>query len=242
MTDDEGLPAIAWRSPQPPQPTQTSFRLLVRQLIDTALDAVFPPRCVQCSRLGSPFCTACQAQLERPTSHLTLPALVDVRATALYAGAMRKAIHAFKYEGRYRMAQVLGARLYAELTGCAWPCTLITAVPLHPNRHRTRGYNQSMLLAHELAALARLPFHPAALRRVRDTRPQVGLNYAERQMNVTDAFDAESAIVKGQHILIVDDVCTTGATLNTCAKVLVKAGAARVWGLTLAAAQHLDVL
>jgi predicted amidophosphoribosyltransferase len=111
-------------------------------------------------------------------------------------------------------------------------------VPLHPVRARERGFNQAELLAAELAAAAGLAVLPA-LRRVRPTRPQVGLAAAERAGNVRDAFAADASrapLLRGRGALLVDDVFTTGATLESAAAALRAAGAARVVALTLARA------
>ncbi len=87
-----------------------------------------------------------------------------------------------------------------------------------------------------MAAACGLPFLPAAIRRVRDTRAQVGLGARERQINVLDAFQADPALIRDQQVLLIDDVYTTGATLRACASALLEAGATKVWALTVACA------
>lgn len=210
------------------------LRLLMRQTVDAALELLFPPRCIRCKRVGSLFCADCQAAIPIPPVLKRAECLQEIRAGALYEGAIRDAIRAFKYDNRHRLVSVLGERLQQTYAHSGWTATLIVAVPLHPRRHQHRGYNQSALLADELARRIRLPFNAEALHRVRDTPPQVGLNVAQRRKNVTDAFEAERTIVVAQHIVIIDDVCTTGATLNACAEALLLAGAASVRGLTVA--------
>jgi ComF family protein len=212
----------------------STIRLLMRQTVDAALELLFPPRCIRCKRVGSLFCATCQAAIPIPPVLKNAECLQEIRAGALYDGAIRDAIRAFKYDNRHRLAAVLGERLHQAYVHSGWTATLLTAVPLHPKRFRHRGYNQSALLAAELARRCRLPFNADALHRVRDTPPQVGLNVAQRWKNVTDAFEAEPTIVESQHIVIIDDVCTTGATLNACAEALLLAGATSVRGLTVA--------
>ncbi len=188
-----------------------------------------------CGCVGSLFCSACQAAIPVPPPVVEPDSpLVERRATAEFGGAVQKAIHALKYKGQRSYAEPLGQRLAAELARAAWQPTLIVAIPLHESRLRTRGYNQSALLAQALSRQARLPFEPTAIRRLRDTPPQVGLGARERLTNVSGAFSAEERIVQDQHVVIVDDVCTTGATLHECARALLEAGAVQVWGLTVA--------
>jgi ComF family protein len=216
-----------------------NLRLLARQLADTALDFLFPARCVGCQRAGSLFCERCQSALQVPTP-VKEPGspLTERRATAEFDGAIRKAIHALKYQGQRRMAVPLSQRLFAQLRQSDWQPTMVTAAPMHESRLRERGYNQAALLAEPLAQAAGLPFHAGAIRRVRETRTQVGLNAHERQENVAEAFLADLGLARGQQIVIVDDVYTTGATLRECASALLDAGAVKVWALTVAKAAH----
>jgi ComF family protein len=118
----------------------------------------------------------------------------------------------------------------------------LCAVPLHPARLAERGYNQSELLAAELARCWSLPrLSSSALIRTRETDSQVGLDLPARQANVAGAFTASPRWVEGQDVLLVDDVCTTGATLNACAQALREAGAVTVSAVTLARARRQDV-
>jgi ComF family protein len=110
---------------------------------------------------------------------------------------------------------------------------LIVPVPLHPKRQAERGYNQSALLARELSRQVGLPVAPAELVRTVRTRPQVGLNRDERRANIAGAFRCAGKVTD-LRIVLVDDVCTTGATLEACAAELRSAGAAHVVGLTVA--------
>jgi ComF family protein len=117
---------------------------------------------------------------------------------------------------------------------------LVTPVPLGVARHAQRGYNQSALLAFPLALSSKLAYGSQALIKVREARSQVGLSLAERFENVAGAFQASPKIVAGKTILIVDDVTTSGATMQACATALLQAGAHQVYGLTLARADHPD--
>ena len=216
----------------------TRFRLLTSHLLNTALDFVFPPRCIACGRPGSLFCTPCQAAITPPAPLRAAGSpLAEQRATADFDGPIRQAIHALKYRGQRRFALPLATRLQSTLECAGWQPGLLTAAPLSESRRRERGYNQAALLAAELSRRVGIPFRPDALRKVRDTRPQVGLNAGERRANVAGAFCAEPDLVSGVPVLIIDDVFTTGATLRECAAALLAAGATTVWGLTVASAR-----
>jgi ComF family protein len=190
--------------------------------------------------VGSLFCARCQAAISTPPPQREPGSpLAEWRASAQFGGPIQKAIHAYKYKNQRRMAVPLTDRLIAVLEQSGWQPTLITAAPLHESRLRERGYNQAALLAERLAQASDLPFRGEIIRRVRATRPQVGLNARDRQENVADAFAAQRTAA-GESILIVDDVYTTGATLRACAHALREAGAACVWGLAVASA-HIDL-
>nr|BAL52748.1 phosphoribosyltransferase [uncultured Chloroflexota bacterium] len=120
----------------------------------------------------------------------------------------------------------------------AWPVEAVIPIPLSPKRYQERGYNQVALVAYPLALHLQLPYLSQALRRVRETRSQVGLSAQDRRQNVRDAFEARSEWVRGKSVLLVDDVATTGATLSSASEALLSAGAARVYAVTLARSHH----
>jgi ComF family protein len=153
-----------------------------------------------------------------------------------FDGALRAAIHALKYRHAQDLAEPLG-----EILGTYWrdnpiPAGVIIPVPLHPTRERARGYNQSALLARGLAEAAELPVRKDILARVRATAPQVELGAEARRENVSRAFHCATGAAVGLRVLLVDDVCTTGATLEACSQALRAGGANSVWALTLARA------
>lgn len=117
------------------------------------------------------------------------------------------------------------------------PADVIVPVPLHASRLRERGYNQAALLARELAQRAEIALNERTLVRKRATAPQVELSAKERRENVHDAFCCSDDGLAEKHVLLVDDVCTTGATLEACAIALRKSGARSVQALTLARAR-----
>jgi ComF family protein len=115
------------------------------------------------------------------------------------------------------------------------PAEVIIPVPLHPQRLRERGYNQSGLLARELGRVSGLPVWEGSILRLRNTPAQVKAASADdRRSNVRGAFSCNDEKVRGKRVLVLDDVCTTGATLDSCAVALKAAGASSVWGLVLA--------
>lgn len=225
-------------------------------LAHSAAELLLPPTCVSCGAPGAMICTDCGARLlfvatprcprcgrplgtSRPTDHACITAESDldqVFAPYAYQPPLDQIIHAFKYTGYFALARPLG-----ELLASAWPRwfdppQLIVPVPLHPRRLRERGFNQSALLARQLAQRRHLPLDEQALGRVRHTVPQVGLNPQQRHANVMGAFTAVPTSVQGQHVLLVDDVWTTGATMRAAAAALAAAGAARVSAFCLARA------
>lgn len=224
------------------------------------LDLIYPPRCPGCGKMGVLFCDACQTRIEpvhmstclrcgRPTSggprcldcRQPPSPLDDVTATAIFADPLRQAIHALKYENVRDLARPLGARMaafwpVAWRTGAIGTPDLLLPVPLHGGRVRERGYNQSALLARALAPAVGLPVDERVLVRHRATRPQVGLDAAARKENVAGAFAVHGDVAR-RRVVLVDDVCTTGSTLEACSAALKAAGAAAVWGYTLSRAR-----
>jgi ComF family protein len=218
-----------------------------------ALDMLFPQRCLGCSDLGSFFCPACVAALIPVSEALCLtchwpvdpllpqcacrkPALLCVRAVAEYRDPLRVAIHHFKYDGQRAAAPALGALLAKAMRPYTALDPLVVPIPLHASRMRQRGYNQSALIARAGARAGGFTLAETALRRVRATPPQVGLSTLARAENLTGAFAAQGALAAGRDILLVDDVCTTGATLRSAAVALHQAGARKVYAAVLAIA------
>jgi ComF family protein len=154
----------------------------------------------------------------------------------VFGGSIREAIHRLKYANDLGMGEILSRSMVVSLKKLNWPLDIITCVPLGLVRFEERGYNQATLLARPLALAVRLPFSPRILVRIKETHSQVGLTAPERQENMLDAFKAKDKSFRGKNILMVDDVATSGATLNACAKALLDERAMNVYGFSLARA------
>lgn len=153
-----------------------------------------------------------------------------------YAGNLRQVIHLLKYNGMRPLAQLLGERCSSQMD-IAQQADLVVPTPLHWSKRLKRGFNQSLLLAQAVARRQAVPCAPHALSRRRATPPQAGLSGVQRRESLRGAFSAKRELVEGKRILLVDDVVTTGATLEACAKALRRAGAVRVTAMTAARAQ-----
>lgn len=159
------------------------------------------------------------------------------RAAGYYEGPLREAIHRWKYEEKGYLTPFFGEKLTEGLHR-HWDSPsfdLLIPVPLHSKRLRERGFNQALLLVKELSQRTRIPYSKGLLRKGSPTPPQIHLSGRERERGVRGSFHVQKAEeVEGKTILLVDDVYTTGATVNECSKVLLRAGAERVDVLTLA--------
>jgi ComF family protein len=209
------------------------------------IEVIHPPVCPVCGlpmekrvpaepseiQAESPPCCRCQQQQ---------PQLDGFRAYAFHSGPLREAIHQFKYEDLRSLAGPLGALMaagWATLGSNLYDPDVIVPVPLHVSRQRQRGYNQAGLLARELGRHLHQPVFEKALVRARATAPQVGLSAKERRANVHDAFRCVSDSIAGRRVLLIDDVFTTGSTLEAACRALRDRGASSVWGYTLARAR-----
>lgn len=158
-----------------------------------------------------------------------------LRSVFRFEGLVRHAIHRFKYGNFKALRAPLSELMSQYLRDHPLPVEVVVPVPLHPHRLRERGYNQAELLAWGLGDGLGLPRSVLSLERRLSGPPQVrSRSRQERWQNVAGAFVVRGSELSGKRVLLVDDVCTTGATLNACAHALKAAGSAEVWGLTLA--------
>lgn len=195
-------------------------------------ELIAPSRCAACDaalRRSSVFCGACASTVE----HASESGGACVAAFE-YGGAIATAIGRLKYEDRADLAARLARAMTPAVRRFEGAVDVVVPVPLHPRRLAERGYNQAALLATPIARMLGVSSGPRALARVRDTPRQVGMDRERRRINVAGAFAARELLVRGARILLVDDVLTTGATLDGCVRALHEVGAREVRALVFA--------
>ena len=196
------------------------------------------PRCPQ---WGEPFAFDAGPGALSARALARQPAWKNLRAAVIYDGASRQLVHALKYHDRPEAARLM-ARLMLRAAGdIVDKPAILVPVPLHPWRLWQRRYNQAAILASNLSKLTGLEMNPHVIARQRATRSQVGLGESERQSNLKGAFhvpDRSAAQLVGRHIILVDDVVTTGATAAAACQCLLSAGAARADVVVFAMATH----
>lgn len=246
----------------------------IADVIQPLVDLVLPPRCPGCGVLvaddlqfcatcwnslrfiSDPACTACGKPFAQGRDAdlvcaecLANPPLHDgIKAAVLYDDLSRSIVLRLKHGGKIGLARLVAKHLERHLPPDD-DKLLLVPVPLHRWRLWRRGFNQSILIARALAARRGLPVETAVLRRVRATPPLKGMTRKQRSVAVRGVFDIPAALrgrVAGRHVLLVDDVYTTGATANACVRLLKQAGAARVtifcWARVLREGDEADVV
>lgn len=216
------------------------------------MQVLFKKYCLLCGAASDgDFCTSCRGSLPHLPLHccvvcalpaeesricgacLANPPAFDQTVAALsYAFPVDALVHSLKYQANLPMAPVLANLLLARIDGIVLP-DFVVPMPLHPGKLRERGFNQALEIARNVSKKSGVALLPAVCERIRDTPSQTGLPWKEREKNIRGAFACETDLT-GKHIAILDDVMTTGATLNELAKVLRKCGAARVSGWVVA--------
>lgn len=235
--------------------------MLVSGLLKQGIELLYPPQCITCEtatatphslcvtcwntlpliskpyceRLGTPFQVDFGAGMLSPAAIADPPRFDRGRAVARHRDAAKSLVSRFKYGERLDLAKLM-ARMMVQAGGdILADADLLVPVPMHRIRLWRRRYNQAALLANGVSAISGVPVSLDALQRVRHTRAQVGLGRSDRQKNLAGAFripPEHEALVAGRRVVVIDDVRTTGSTLNACAHILRKAGAARIDVLT----------
>ena len=217
-----------------------------------AIDWVFPPHCLGCGIEGEVICPECYATIKRVPANVCpycnayvstsghcpkcmnrKPAYKQFRAFAFYGGVIREAIHHLKYQNDVGVARVLASYLLKVIQAENWEFDLVVPVPLSRKKQEQRGYNQAERLAQPVAAALGKPISTQALSRIRENASQVDLDVKLRRENVRGVFEADPAIVKGKRILLIDDVFTTGATLESASQALRDAKSDFVYTVTV---------
>lgn len=213
----------------------------------TVIELIYPPLCQLChQRLlkeENIICLKCWNQIPKLFCSLVeihLPARQKVNFSRAYAvwdfnTQIQQVIHLFKYSGVSRLAQPIAAQMVESIQEDAdyLQADGLVPVPLHPGRQRERGYNQSLLLCKEISKIIRIPVIPGNLKRIRYTETQTHLSALKRLENVEKAFQiVKPELINNKNIILVDDVLTTGSTLNACAAELKNAGAKQIFVLT----------
>jgi competence protein ComFC len=226
----------------------------ITNLKRVALDLFFPEWCIGCGKEGDYICRTCRQGLPvitppvcprcgRPQSQgmicsgcSDVQSEIDgIRSPFVFNGIIRQAIHEIKYRNLRALVPSLAGLLHNYLVENPVTGNVLVPVPLHRKRWRERGYNQSALLARELGRLSGLPLVVDCLVRHNYAPPQArSAGVSERYKNVTDAFTCLDHRLQGKQVLLIDDVSTSGATLNACARALKAAGTTTVWGLVMA--------
>jgi len=229
---------------------------MIKKILNFCLDLVFPKNCVGCDKEGSWLCEECEkgivlakkpicAMCGRITNNgefcsrcCSKTFLNGVIITAYYKdGPIKELIHNFKYEGVFEIGDVLSEYVIKKLEGAnIGNNILLVPVPLHKQRFRKRGYNQSQIIAKKISKYLNYEI-TENLKRIKNNPAQITLSKKERIDNVKDIFSWSGSVssnLKNKTIILIDDVYTTGSTLNECAKVLKKLGFRRVWGLVVA--------
>lgn len=224
------------------------------QFGEIILDLFFPRHCLGCGQTGSFICSDCWHKLPKLAPPVCpkcgkpqpsglqcatcwrKPGKIDgIRSVSPFEGIVRQAILELKYHNLKAISATLAQLLADYLKINPLPAEVLVPVPLHPKRLRERGYNQSGLLTYELGRLNGLPVVDNCLYRHKNSPPQARtITAEERWRNVAGAFGCSDDRLKGRGVIVIDDVCTSGATLEACAVALKDSGVATVWGLTLA--------
>lgn len=216
-------------------------------------EALFPKYCLSCKREGKWLCSDCQEAISylryqfcpfcltitrtgrpcsicQPRHHLT-----GLLAATHFKPPISNLIHQLKYKGTKELSQLL-TKIMIKNTRNRIPRgkKIIIPIPLHPKQGRKRGFNQAELLARELSKRLKIEYSPRILKRIKDTKSQTKLNRRERRENLKDAFEIDKRTELEEYIvLLVDDVATTGTTLNEAAKTLKQTKAKEIWGLVV---------
>jgi ComF family protein len=215
---------------------------------------VYPPICAGCGMDGYRFCPQCLSEVKIFTGNHCISCgkpillkqsicsdcqgmtsiITDLCSWAEFEGPLREAIHHLKYQQDIGLGDYFSPFLIEQIEKRNWQFDLVVPVPISKSRLKSRGYNQSELLTRPIARFFHVAHSTKALIRIKETESQFSLSAIERNQNMEDAFFGFPAKLIGRSVLVVDDIITTGATMNHCAKALYQAGAKEVYGISIA--------
>lgn len=208
---------------------------------DTILDCFFPAFCLQCGAFGAYWCKKCQQNQKFFTTHISLeiedPYIDQIFAACTYSLAAKKLLTSYKYDGAYVLSKTIAAVMIQHIP-LPDDIQLLTSIPLHPQKQQQRGFNQAALLSQQLSIWIDIP-NIEVLQKNLHTLAQAKKNKKERMSLCTNTFQKAllTPTVLGKTVAIVDDVSTTGTTLNQAARVLKQNGAKKIYGLVFAHGQ-----
>ena len=225
------------------------------------IDLLFPPVCGGCGKIGSQWCPECQERVPLirhpfceicgiPTNGTTVcekcrinpPSYRMMRSWAVFDSPLQNALHTLKYRRNMGIGDALARQMVGFVNSIGLNVDMLIPVPLGKKRLKQRGYNQVALVARPLAYELGLEYAPQGLWKSRDTRSQVGLNISQRMENVSKAYQADVKVVNRRSVLLMDDVATTGSTIQSGAEALLSSGALEVYAITIARAlSHHDL-
>ncbi len=203
-----------------------------------ALDWIYPPICAGCGQPGQIWCESCQSSVKKISGNLCDlcgypagdfeicpgcdtydPQFTAIRSWAVYSGGVKEAIHSLKYQNNLSLGIAFSDSLVKLIHHNGWNLDVVIPIPLSKNRMKERGYNQANVLAFPVAMALGKPLDEKYVIRTKNTESQVHLHQNERAANLKDAFTTTGTKWKNKNVLIVDDVITTGSTINECARV-----------------------
>lgn len=240
------------------------FAETINKIKNLLLDVIFPRRCIVCDgilkmsewgvcdkckglvhQIRSPYCMKCGKQIGDEDVYCSDCNMIhhdfdEGRSLYLYDDAMKRSIYRFKYNGRYEYADYYGKQLsleFADYLSRLHPDVLIP-IPIHKKRLKKRGYNQAALIAEKLGKMLKIPVSDSLLIRTTETEKQKNLNVSERQNNLKKAFKTTQNDVKLSTAVLIDDIYTTGATIDAAAACLKRAGVSKVYFVCLCSGRN----
>lgn len=227
---------------------------MLKEITQAIVEFLFPATCVGCGKWGNFICSKCSKSLLRITPPIcnrcgkpettgtfcpdcwnSVTKIDGIRSVFRFEGVIRQAVHDLKYHHLKALSGNMACYLFEYLAKNPIDTDALMPVPIHKNRIKQRGYNQSELIAKHLGKMLDLPVITTCLIRSRDSLPQArSEDVAQRKKNVLGAFSCADKAGTFKNIVLIDDVCTSGATLEACAVTLKKSGFQSVWGLTVA--------